>query len=136
MNKVTLEKLIEEYNKLLKDYNIEILPPGNITEDDKLYMNPYTDDCESAKISPKEEDVAYDFNLSPDIYVVNENHYQLANKVGETILDEDLDLIFNHEFMGRVVPGITERQLILVLLYKNRNNKERYEQIKKLLNQN
>lgn len=91
--------------------------------------------CEVKEKTPPQRP-AEEFDLTDDIYVINDNEFLLAKSVfGDVKVASDLELVFSHiNENDRFVPGITEEQLLLVLLYKNRDNKERYEQIKKLLN--
>jgi len=91
--------------------------------------------CEAKEGTPLQKQTE-EFDLTDDIYVINEDEFLLAKSVfGDVKVADDLELIFSHSNKdGRFIPGVTEEQLLLVLLYKNRNNKERYEQIKKLLN--
>lgn len=93
------------------------------------------EECAAKEETPLQKQTE-EFDLTDDIYVINEDEFLLAKSVfGDVKVADDLELIFSHTNKDdRFVPGVTEEQLLLVLLYKNRNNKERYEQIKKLLN--
>lgn len=72
--------------------------------------------------------------LSKDVFMVDENSYLLSKKVNGTKTSENEEIIFDHTENGVVVPGITEEQILCMLLYRNRNNKNRYDLIKQLLN--
>ena len=92
------------------------------------------EECNEEKCK-KEEKPTEEFELTDDIYVVNDNEFLLANTIKDILTADNTELVFTYKTEdGRFIPGITEEQLLLVLLYRNRDNKERYEQIKKLLN--
>lgn len=88
---------------------------------------------------PKKEAVAQpcekpsNIELSKDVFMVDENSYLLCNKVNGTNISENTEIIFDHVDEDVVVPGITEDQLLCILLYRNRNKGERYNLIKQLL---
>ena len=72
--------------------------------------------------------------LSKDVFMVDEDSYLLSKKVNGTKTSENEEIIFDHAENDVVVPGITEEQILCMLLYRNRNNKNRYDLIKQLLN--
>lgn len=88
---------------------------------------------------PKKEGVVQpcekpsNIELSKDVFMVDENSYLLCNKVNGTNISENTEIIFDHVDEDVVVPGITEDQLLCILLYRNRNKGERYNLIKQLL---
>jgi hypothetical protein len=98
-------------------------------------------DCSSKECGHKEykeeckhDTSALNVELSKDVFMVDKDSYLLRNKVNGTSIAENTEVIFDHSSEDIVVPGITESQLLYVLLYRNKDNKKRYELVKQLLN--
>ena len=134
-----LNKLIKDFNKMLdessSDKEFDNMREEEFKEEAK---KEHTDKCE--EINECTEDVVEDhevdtngIELTDDVYVVNDNYFLLANKVNNLNIIGNTELVFAHLNEERHVPGITEEQILAVLLYKNRNNKRRYDLIRQLL---
>jgi hypothetical protein len=124
----SLDDLIQNFNSLFKEVGEEI-------SSDKECKEECTEECPS---ECKEDIVETEtdpegMELTDDVYMVNENYFLLANKVNGINITDNTDLVFGHVNGERYVPGITEEQILTVLLYKNRNDKRRYDLIKQLL---
>lgn len=126
----SLSELIENFNSLLQE-----------TEEnqEKECEKECTKECSEECPSECEENITETktdpegIELTDDVYMVNENYFLLANKVNEINITDNTDLVFGHVNGERYVPGITEEQILTVLLYRNRNDKRRYDLIKQLL---
>lgn len=126
----SLSELIENFNSLLQE-----------TEEnqEKECEKECTKECSEECPSECEENITETktdpegIELTDDVYMVNENYFLLANKVNGINITDNTDLVFEHVNGERYVPGITEEQILTVLLYRNRNDKRRYDLIKQLL---
>lgn len=126
----SLSELIENFNSLLQE-----------TEEnqEKECEKECTKECSEECPSECEENITETktdpegMELTDDVYMVNENYFLLANKVNGINITDNTDLVFEHVNGERYVPGITEEQILTVLLYRNRNDKRRYDLIKQLL---
>lgn len=126
----SLSELIENFNSLLQE-----------TEEnqEKECEKECTKECSEECLSECEESITETktdpegMELTDDVYMVNENYFLLANKVNGINITDNTDLVFGHVNGERYVPGITEEQILTVLLYRNRNDKRRYDLIKQLL---
>lgn len=117
----SLSQLIENFNSLLQETEET---PAEKEYSETECKEETTDEC---KLEPEGMD------LTDDIYMIDKNYFLLANKVNGVNITNNTDLVFGHLNGERFVPGITEEQLLTVLLYRNRNDKKRYELIKQLL---
>lgn len=99
-------------------------------------LNTPKQSCDNNCKKHKETPVTNNTNveLTKDVTMLNEDSYLLTNKVNGIKISENTKIVFGHEDNGFVVPGITEDQILCMLLYRNRNKKERYDLIKQLLN--
>lgn len=126
----SLSELIENFNSLLQETK---------ENQEKECEKECTDECSKECPSECEESITETktdpegMELTDDVYMVNENYFLLANKVNGINITDNTDLVFGHVNGERYVPGITEEQILTVLLYKNRNDKRRYDLIKQLL---
>jgi len=126
----SLSELIENFNSLLQETkeNQEKECDKECTEE---CSKECPNECEGSVIETKTDPEGME--LTDDVYMVNENYFLLANKVNGINITDNTDLVFGHVNGERYVPGITEEQILTVLLYKNRNDKRRYDLIKQLL---
>lgn len=126
----SLSELIENFNSLLQETkeNQEKECDKECTEE---CSKECPNECEGSVIETKTDPEGME--LTDDVYMVNENYFLLANKVNGINITDNTDLVFGHVNGERYVPGITEEQILTVLLYKNRNDKKRYDLIKQLL---
>jgi len=126
----SLSELIENFNNLLQETK---------ENQDKKCEKECTEECSNGCPSECEESITETktdpegMELTDDVYMINENYFLLANKVNGVNITDNTDLVFSHINGERYVPGITEEQILTVLLYKNRNDKRRYDLIKQLL---
>ena len=126
----SLSELIENFNSLLQktEENQEKECEKECT---KECSEECPSECEESITETKTDPEGME--LTDDVYMVNENYFLLANKVNEINITDNTDLVFGHVNGERYVPGITEEQILTVLLYRNRNDKRRYDLIKQLL---
>lgn len=95
--------------------------------------------CEDGVAEPSEADVTPEnvVYLSTDVYALSDDEFVLNEKVGKYTTVNECQLTFSSKveedsrFLR--VPGITEKQLLTVLLYRNRNNSEKSDLLKQLL---
>lgn len=92
------------------------------------------------KLPIAEEDNCQDSNcwkhieLAKDIYMQDINSFSLFNSVKDVVTDISSDITFAHKKKdGYYCPGITEKQLINILMFRNKNNPKRYNLLKQLL---
>lgn len=134
----SLSELIENFNSLLQETkeNQEKECEKECTEEcekecTKECSEECPSECEESITETKTDPEGME--LTDDVYMVNENYFLLANKVNGINITDNTDLVFGHVNGERYVPGITEEQILTVLLYRNRNDKRRYDLIKQLL---
>lgn len=126
----SLSELIENFNSLLQETK---------ENQEKKCETECTEECSKGCPGECEESITETktdpegMELTDDVYIINENYFLLANKVNGINITDNTDLVFGHVNGERYVPGITEEQILTVLLYKNRNDKRRYNLIKQLL---
>lgn len=126
----SLSELIENFNSLLQETK---------ENQEKKCETECTEECSTGCSSECKESITETktdpegMELTDDVYMINENYFLLANKVNGINITDNTDLVFGHVNGERYVPGITEEQILTVLLYKNRNDKRRYDLIKQLL---
>lgn len=129
----SLDDLIQNFNSLFKE--VEENSSDKKCEEDKKCKVECTEECpgecKESIIETKTDPEGME--LTDDVYMINENYFLLANKVNGINITDNTDLVFGHVNGERYVPGITEEQILTVLLYKNRNDKRRYDLIKQLL---
>lgn len=122
----SLSELIENFNSLLQETK-----ENQEKECEKECTEECSSECKESITETKTNPEGME--LTDDVYMVNENYFLLANKVNGINITDNTDLVFGHINGERYVPGITEEQILTVLLYKNRNDKRRYDLIKQLL---
>ena len=122
----SLSELIENFNSLLQETK-----ENQEKECEKECTKECPSECEESITETKTDPEGME--LTDDVYMVNENYFLLANKVNGINITDNTDLVFGHVNGERYVPGITEEQILTVLLYRNRNDKRRYDLIKQLL---
>ena len=126
----SLSELIENFNSLLQETE-----ENQEKECEKECTKECSEECPSEcgeSITETKTDPE-GMELTDDVYMVNENYFLLANKVNGINITDNTDLVFGHVNGERYAPGITEEQILTVLLYRNRNDKRRYDLIKQLL---
>lgn len=129
----SLDQLVNVFEELLKEVEA---PKEEIKKEVKKEAAKAELAKEEVKEPIKDESLAEEGEaLCNCVYAFNNNCFELAHHVGEYIVDSATYLEFEHEEDGVVVPGLTEKQLLRVLLYRNRNNKERSKLIEKLFNE-
>lgn len=75
-----------------------------------------------------------DVELTDDIYMFNEDMFSLTKKVGDINTVDSITIDFAHfSEDGLYYPGITDKQLIHVLMFRNKDNPTRYSLLKQLL---
>lgn len=126
----SLSELIENFNSLLQETK-ENQEKKCETECTEECSKGCSGECEESITETKTDPEGME--LTDDVYIINENYFLLANKVNGINITDNTDLVFGHVNGERYVPGITEEQILTVLLYKNRNDKRRYNLIKQLL---
>lgn len=126
----SLSELIENFNSLLQETE-ENQEKECEKECTKECSEECPSECEESITETKTDPEGME--LTDDVYMVNENYFLLANKVNGINITDNTDLVFEHVNGERYVPGITEEQILTVLLYRNRNDKRRYDLIKQLL---
>lgn len=130
----SLDDLIQNFNSLFKEVE-ENSSDKKCEEEDKECKVECTEECpgECKESITETKTDPEGMELTDDVYMVNENYFSLANKVNGINITDNTDLVFGHVNGERYVPGITEEQILTVLLYRNRNDKRRYDLIKQLL---
>ena len=122
----SLSELIENFNSLLQETK-----ENQEKECEKECTEECPSECKESITETKTDSEGME--LTDDVYMVNENYFLLANKVNGINITDNTDLVFGHVNGERYVPGVTEEQILTVLLYRNRNDKRRYDLIKQLL---
>lgn len=125
VNLESLESLVNIFEDMLKETVSE-----EKEETSKVESVAQEETCEESHDYDEEC-----LEISDDVFSVDKDSYILNLKVNDANINDTIDLEFDHydEEEEYNVPGITEKQLLTVLLYRNKDNKERYELIKKLL---
>lgn len=135
--KLNLEevKSLGDLMKMFDDlFNVEDTKETNeipVEETSKEKEEPCT--CENKCICENKCNSEEGIAISEDVFAFDHNCFELSHKVEGFKLNEATYLEFAHMDEDNYNPGITEKQLLTVLLYRNKDNKKRYELIKKLL---
>lgn len=128
-------KTLDEFITALSDIFVDALKEECSKEDTCEKKCEST--CDSSCSEDEDEETCENDNilhLSDSIISTDENTYFVSKVVDNKRINDELMLTFAHQCdCGAYVPGITEQQLLTILLYKNRTNIERYNKIKSLL---
>ena len=68
-----------------------------------------------------------EIKVNSDIIVQNEDSFKVPKLVNNKLTNESITINFAHEDPNMVYMGITEPQLLSILLYRNQNNAKRFE---------
>ncbi len=119
-----LEKLVKKFDETLNEY-LE-----NCTFDDsKSEEKPSECDKSSEKSEPTDG-----CKLTENVFAYDQDTFALAKVVeGVGNTTEDVNIEFAHTHNDVITPGITERQLLIMLLYRYRNDSEKSDLVKQLL---
>lgn len=123
----TILDLVSAFDELVNESkNEQIVEEGETQKSNKDCLK---EDSQEVNLSsePKPKIV------SVPITCVDEDTFKLPKLVKEYCTSENVMLKFTHDDGETVVPGIIEEQLLCVLLYRYRNNPDKYNLIKQLL---
>lgn len=135
----SLDDLIQNFNSLFKEVEEASSKEECKEECDNECPNECNHQCTEQCPNECENNIqdngteSEGMELTDDVYMVNDNYFLMANKVRDLNITDNTELVFEHLNGERYVPGITEEQILTVLLYRNRNDKKRYDLIKQLL---
>lgn len=136
--KEEIEALRREMNEQ-PDNTLKTKTPVDKTEQKPIINREKKKDSFS-DIKPKYEVPSYNkaIQVSKTVTSISDDAFLVYNTLGNNILSANpTEITFynensNEDVFGRKFSGITENDLISILLYRNRNNKERYDIIKRL----
>lgn len=127
----TLDKFITALNDIVMDAFKEERSKEEYSKETSCKST-----CDSSCSEDEKETCGDDIilHLSDSVISIDNDTYFLKKFVDNKKLNEEIMLNFAHKCdCGDYVTGITEMQLLTVLLYRNRTNPERYNKIKSLL---
>lgn len=72
--------------------------------------------------------------ITPDVLAISDDVFVATNKIKHLPLDDNgTEICFTHSTGNGWIPGITNKQLVNILLYRFRNNPEKYKIVRQLL---
>lgn len=145
MKITSLSDLVKVFEEIVKEELCKEEPDTKSENPNvKVCDTEYSDDCKPdvgcvpdcpCSEEENEEENTNCVELSNDVFVIDENSFLISNKVDDLILTDNSEIVFSHfdEEEEAWVPGVTEEQLLTILLYKNRKNEKRFKLIQSLL---